>query len=320
MENQVRELRSAETANKVCKHEVNLLLLLILRLQFKMETLSQQLSLAQAEAQRASSDLTAKTEEFANYRRAKHAELAKLQMERDSLAQQFSALDTAHKALQSSHESQGHRLEEVLSKAQDLEDQLTEKDVTYAKEAANLKRLVEMMEQREAAARAIVEKIEQDWNEVGEKANRREADLQQEIDAQRARAEEAENRVADLQKIFDRLDRGEFLVPVGMSASVPSTPARGFGTPSVNGTPDFLTAGMVGLSPTVAIASRAQRGGKTFTEVYADYVKLQEELAKKTAECDHMDRTLSQVLTQIEERVSAIHRRRTIPSHFDISH
>ena len=77
---------------------------------------------------------------------------------------------------------------------------------------------------------------------------------------------------------------------------------------------------MVGLSPTVAIASRAQRGGKTFTEVYADYVKLQEELAKKTAECDHMDRTLSQVLTQIEERVSAIQRWRTIPSHFDKSH
>ena len=44
-----------------------------------------------------------------------------------------------------------------------------------------------------------------------------------------------------------------------------------------NGTPgnDILASGMMGLSPTVAIASRVQKGGKTFTEVYADYVKLQ---------------------------------------------
>ncbi len=64
-----------------------------------------------------------------------------------------------------------------------------------------------------------------------------------------------------------------------------------------------MTDGMLGLSPTVAMASRSQRSGKTFTEVYADYVRLQEEYAKKSAEYDHMDRTLSSVLAQIEERV-----------------
>ena len=35
----------------------------------------------------------------------------------------------------------------------------------------------------------------------------------------------------------------------------------------------------------------------------ADYVRLQEEYAAKCAEYDHMDRTLSSVLGQIEERV-----------------
>lgn len=59
----------------------------------------------------------------------------------------------------------------------------------------------------------------------------------------------------------------------------------------------------MGLSPTVAMASRSQRSGKTFTEVYADYVRLQEDYARKSAEYDHMDRTLSAVLAQIEERV-----------------
>ena len=60
---------------------------------------------------------------------------------------------------------------------------------------------------------------------------------------------------------------------------------------------------MMGLSPMVEIASRAERSGKTFTEVYADHVHLQDEYATKCAEYDHMDSdcTLAQVLVaQIE--------------------
>ena len=60
----------------------------------------------------------------------------------------------------------------------------------------------------------------------------------------------------------------------------------------------------MGLSPTVAIASRVQRSGKTFTKVYVDHVHLQDEYAKKCAEYDRMDRTVVQVLAQIKEQVS----------------
>ena len=162
-----------------------------------------------------------------------------------------------------------------------------------------------MMEEREAEARAIVDGLEKDYASVGERADRREAVLREDIENQRQRAEEAERRVAELQAVLDRMDRGEFPIPAfGGSASNPSTPARGISTP-VRGsdTPDIPSHGIFGLSPTVAMASRAQRGGKSFTEVYSDYVKLQEDFARKCAEYDHMDRTLQSVLAQIEERV-----------------
>ncbi|KAI0693206.1 hypothetical protein BC835DRAFT_1276339 [Cytidiella melzeri] len=293
LETQVRELRSTDTANK-----------------FKLDSLSQQLNLAQAEAQRTSIDLTAKTEEFANYRRTKHAELARLQSDHDALEQRYSAMESSHKALQSSYNSQANQLTQSLSRIQDLTGRIAEQEATYSSEAASLKRLVAMMEDREAQAKAIVDNIEKEWAGVGDRAERREAALKDDIEAQRLRAEEAENRVAELQKILERMDRGEFPIPGASGVSLPSTPIRGFGTPSAHGTPDFLTQGMMGLSPTVAMASRAQRGGKTFTEVYAEYVKLQEELAKKNAECDHMDRTLSQVLAQIEERAPILAQQR----------
>ena len=265
--------------------------------------MTQQLKLAKDEAERSSADLAAKSEEYAKYRRTKHAELAQLQAAHDSLMQTHATTESQLKALQSSHKAQNHQLTQALGRIQDLTGQLAEQEATYSSEAAGLKRLVEMMEEREAQAKQIVENIEKEWATVGDRAERREVVLREEIESQRQRAEQAEKRVDDLQKVLDRMDRGEFPIPTGASASVPVTPMRGAASPSLNGTPDFLSQSMVGLSPTVAMASRVQRGGKTFTEVYAEYVKLQEEYARKSYECDEMEKTLTNVLRELEERV-----------------
>ncbi|KAI9059234.1 hypothetical protein FKP32DRAFT_1606262 [Trametes sanguinea] len=233
LERRVRELTSAETSTK-----------------FKLESLSQQLELARGEAERTSAELAEKTEDFAKYRRTKHAELTQLQAAYDSLVQTHASTETTLKALQSAHTAQSHQLTQALTRVQDLKGQLAEQEATYSSEAAGLRRLIAMMEEREAQAKAIVD-------------------------------------------------------------SAPGTPARGVSTPVRNGTPsDILTQGMLGLSPTVAMASRAQRGGKSFTEVYSDYIKLQEEYARKCAEFDHMDRTLSAVLAQIEERAPILSQQR----------
>jgi nucleoprotein TPR len=151
-----------------------------------------------------------------------------------------------------------------------------------------------MIEAREAQSKAIVENVEQEWATVNERADRREAALREQVECERSRTEAAEARVEALERVLEKVNRGEFPVPASGS-SAPSTPARG--------STDILTQGIMGLSPTVAMASRAQRSGKTFTEVYADYVRLQDDFATKCAEYDRMDRTLGQVLAQIEERV-----------------
>ncbi|KZT67236.1 hypothetical protein DAEQUDRAFT_729270 [Daedalea quercina L-15889] len=297
LESQLRELRSAETATK-----------------FKLDSLSQQLQLSQEHAERMSSDLNAKVEEFATYRRTKHAELAQLQAAHDLLAQTHSGTESQLKALQTASATQTHQLTQALARVQSLQGQLAEQEATFSGEASGLRRLVEMMEAREAQAKAIVEGIEQDYAGVNERAGRREAALKDEIEEQRQRAEQAEKRAEELEAVMERLDRGEFPMPSFSGEALlgtPRTPARTPGTPSmVNGTPDFLSQSIMGLSPTVAMASRVQRNGKTFTEVYADYVRLQEDYARKSAEFDNMDRTLSAVLAQIEERAPILSQQR----------
>ncbi|KAL0960729.1 hypothetical protein HGRIS_005754 [Hohenbuehelia grisea] len=284
LEATVRELRSTETSTK-----------------FKLESLTQQLELARAEAERTSTELSAKSEEFSKYRRTKHAEYVALQASYDALTQTHATTEATLKALQSAHTAQTHQLTQALARVQDLTGQLAEQEATYASEASGLKRLISMMEEREKQAKDIVENIEREWAGVGEKSERREAALKEEIEREKKAREIAEKKIDQLETVLDRMGRGEL-----PTLSAPGTPARGGIAAS-----DPLTQSMMGLSPTIAMASKAQRSGKTFTEVYADYVRLQEDYAKKCAEYDHMDRTLTAVLAQIEERAPILSQQRS---------
>ncbi|KIJ62559.1 hypothetical protein HYDPIDRAFT_93869 [Hydnomerulius pinastri MD-312] len=286
LETQVRELRSTETSNK-----------------FKLETLSQQLSLAQSETERATTELTAKSEEYARYRRTKHSEFVQLQAAHDALTQKHTSIESSFKAMQSAHASQTHQLTQALAKVQDLQGQLAEQEAAFSTEASGLKRLVTIMEEREKQAKDIVEGIEREWAGVGDRAEKREAALRADAEKERRAREEVEKRMEQLETVLEKMNRGELPV-AGRGAALPGTPGR------ASGSQDHTADAMLGLSPTVAMVSRVQKGGKTFTEVYADYVRLEEDYAKKCAEYDHMDRTLSDVLAQIEERAPILAQQR----------
>jgi len=257
------------------------------------------LELAQAEAKRNSDELNTKIDEFTKYRRTKHAELTELQVAYDSLTQTAESTQVSLNALQSTNSAQSHQLTQALSKVQDLTGQLAEQETKFANEASSLKRLVSLMEEREKQVKETVENLENEWASVGQKAEAREAALKDEIAKEKRGREQAEKRIKNLETVIEGMGRGELATPA--RSSLPATPMHIPGTPG-----DLFNDGLGSLSPTIAIASRTQKSGKTFTEVYTDFVKLREDYAKKVMECDHMERTLQEVLAQIQERVSIV--------------
>jgi nucleoprotein TPR len=259
----------------------------LLLLQFKLDTLTQQLQLSHSENERVALELTSKSEEFAKYRRAKHSEISELQTAFDSLTETHATMESSFKTLQSVHAAQNHQLTQALTRVQDITSQLAEQEATYSSEASGLKRLVEMMEDREKHTNEIVGNIEKDWAEISERAERREAALKEEVDRERSARQEAEKRADQLQTVLHSMDKG-----------TSSSRIRG------ESTSDVTTDGIMGLSPTVAMISKVQKSGKTFSEVYADYVRLQEEYNQKCLEIEQMERTMGSVLIQIQERVS----------------
>ncbi|EPQ51089.1 hypothetical protein GLOTRDRAFT_66309 [Gloeophyllum trabeum ATCC 11539] len=292
LEAQLREARSSETSTK-----------------FKIDSLSQQLTLAKEELERTSGELSAKTEEFARYRRAKHAELAQLQAEHDALTQTHASTESTLKALQSAHSAQTHQLAQAQARIQELTGALAEQEANYSTEAGTLKRLVKMLEEREQQSKVVVANIERDWAEVGEKTAQRENHLREIIDKERKRAEQAEKRVEELEEAVQRMPRGEQFIPSISAPGTPQTPGIP-GTPVRGGISNIVSEGSLGWSPSISMAGRMQRSGKTFTEVYADYVQLQEQYAQKCAECEKLDDTVRRALSEIEERVPVLNQQR----------
>ncbi|KAJ3826801.1 hypothetical protein EV361DRAFT_893712 [Lentinula raphanica] len=285
LESKFREARATETSTK-----------------FKLESLTQQLSLAQSEVERVNSELTTKSEEYSNYRRTKQAELVTLQASLSDMTQNYSSSQATLKTLQASYASQTHQLTQALTKVQDLNGQLAEQEATYSTETNSLRRLIEVLEAREKQAKDFVENMERDWAGLGERADEREASFKLAIEKEKKAREEAEKKIEHLEKVLDRMGRGELPLP-GRGA---------VGTPSrrTSGAFDEMHDGLMGLSPTVAMVSKAQKSGKSFTEVYTDYIRLQEAYEKKCIECSNMEVAMDDILVKIEERAPLLSQQR----------
>ncbi|KAJ4482315.1 hypothetical protein J3R30DRAFT_3402901 [Lentinula aciculospora] len=285
LESNFREVRATETSTK-----------------YKLESLTQQLQLAHSEVERVNAELTKKSEEYGSYRRTKQAELVALQSSLNDVTQNHSSAQATLKALQASYTTQTHQLTQALTKVQDLNGQLAEQEATYSTETKSLRRLIEVLEAREKQAKEFVENMERDWAGLGERADEREAIIRADVEKQRHAREEAENKIEQLEKVLDKMGRGELPVP---GRGDMRTPSR-----RTSGVFDEVHDGLMGLSPTIAMVSKAQKSGKSFTEVYADYVRLQDQYEKKCAECQHMQNTMENIVAKLEERAPVLSQQR----------
>lgn len=207
-----------------------------------------------------------------------------LQSELDAVKQTHNQTLSTLRTIQSSHNSQSQQLSQALQKVHDLTSQLADQEAKYSSEATNLRRLVQMMEEREDQAKELVSGIERDWEGLGEKAAASEQKLRDALEEEQRRSKELEEDLEDLRAVLERVNSGELPVPSGTS-------------------PNVSSESLFGFSPGISMINRMQKSGKTFTEVYADYVRMQGELANKTRELEGLDRTLADVLARLEESV-----------------
>ncbi|KAG9124547.1 hypothetical protein FRC07_011170 [Ceratobasidium sp. 392] len=302
---EVAESKSNETTARVRK--------------FKLETTTQELELLRTDHTRLSNALTQKSDQLTALRRENASQVTTLQSElsaaqstNNTLSSTVASLRAAHDNLQSEHTSTLERLSQIQGDAG--------AERAQAKAQADAReRLITLLEERNEEAVKRVREVEGEYETVLERAERRERKLEAERDVATARVEELEGVVRGFVA-------GEFAPGADVSISLGNTSLTGAGAPGtpgpgtpsrpgIPGTPRNLgTPGPFGqgtpnpfatpslLSPTAQLASRTQRGGKSYTEVYADYVRMSDELGKQKLETRRLEECLAGILRDIEER------------------
>ena len=223
-----------------------------------------------------------------------HAEIVRLQSQVDNLSQENSSAESRLEALKKAKQTQETQLEDSLGRITELRAELAQQTTSFRAESETQKRLAELMDRRNEESRRRLEEIEQEWDAMVAKTTNTEARLKEQLSKERQRSDDLETRLEELRLVTDTLRSVDIGTPGAPRSSTP-TP----GTPRSVGSNSFF------LSPAANLAIKLQKSGRSYTEIYADYVKVNEELVAQKEETRRLESALAQILTDIEERVGS---------------
>ncbi|KAN0060627.1 Protein mlp1 [Thecaphora frezii] len=294
---------------------------------FKLQGLEQELQLTKKDAEWANDELIKSNEASAIFRSAKRLEIASLQSDLDAAKQQLAAAQSKTASLQATYDDATHRLNQSSSKVAELQSRLASQEASFRSEMSTQTQLAELWEKRAAHATARIEELEEQWEGVLHQCRLREEAAWKQTEAERAARKELETQKEELSLALDRLadgvgigksgdsfddeleaaSAGDAASDLGDANSRTSTPAgRRFGR-SVNGSGNLSG---FNLSTAAAFAVKAQRSGKTFSQVYMELAKTQEELRREKLECARLSGVLAQVMEELQDRAPQLRAQR----------
>lgn len=245
----------------------------------KIQTLSATVASLESDKEYLTTELDKGRQEWAASRHDSHAQLVRLQSDLDAsrtehahATQSLAALRTAHDALKARHEDSAASL--ATTKAE-----LAANEAAFAAEMGQMRRLVELTEAREADRQKRVEAIDAGLEEERQARDDREQALAGELGHEREQRDRLEVEVAELRAAIER----------GVAWDGAEVGDRSLS---------------LALSPSGILAAKGQKGGRSYAEVYGDYVRMQDELARERAETRRLGECLNQILVDVEERVS----------------
>ncbi|KAF8758947.1 Filament-forming protein [Rhizoctonia solani] len=252
---------------------------------FKLETTTQELEILRTDHARLTTSLSQKSEQLAALRRETASQITTLQSEVSAAQSTTNSLNATLASVRSAHESLQNQHTTVLEKLAQVQGDAGAERAQAKAQADARERLIALLEERNEEAVKRVREVEGEYE-------------------------------AELDGVVRGFMAGEFAPGADVSMSVgntsigpgiPGTPRAGTpggvipSTPRNLGTPNpFATPSL--LSPTAQLASRSQKGGKSYTEVYADYVRMSDELSKQKLETRRLEECLAGILRDIEER------------------
>ena len=252
----------------------------------RLQTLQSTVTSLEADNTFLKAELERGRSEWSSYRREKHAEIAQLQSQLESKTLEEKNSRTSYETLKKVHEQLKEKHNETIAELAKVREELVTNEGNFTTEMASMRRLVELMEKREEERKKRVEDVEKALEEERNSLAEKEDELRDQLLQERERGDSLEVKYQDLREALERgngqRDGGDY----------------------IPGTPGSVASDSFALSPSAQRAVRGQKNGRSYAEIYGEYIKMEEELAKERAETKRLGEILAQILGDIEERVS----------------
>ncbi|KAI5479511.1 nucleoprotein TPR [Pseudohyphozyma bogoriensis] len=257
----------------------------------RIQTVTSTITSLEADKTFLTSELTQGRAEWSQHRRETHTIIVRLQTEAENAGIELRDTKSSLASLRTAHDALNERYQAVLEELKTVKEERDSNEGNFASEMGSMRRLVEMMEKREEERKKRLEEVEQGLEEDRMAREAREEELKEEVEIERRRSDELEVKCAELREAIER----------GAASFRGTLPGE-----DVPGSP----AGAFTLSPSAQIAVRGQKSGRSYAEVYGEYVRMQEELARERSETKRLGDVLTQVLGDIEERAPILKQQR----------
>ena len=197
------------------------------------------------------------------------------------------------------------RLTDALTKVSSLTAQLADSEASFRAEISTSQRLTDLLEKREEDTRTRLDEVEHEWNAAKEQMELAKQAYEGQLARERERGDALENRVREMRDFADSL---------AANGSAPASSLAGFSTSEddVFGTGSGSGHGQQPHSPSAAsLALKLQKsGGRSYTEIYTSYIKMQEALTLEKAESHRLSGCLNQILAEIQDRAPLLREQR----------
>lgn len=257
----------------------------------RLQTLQSTVTSLEADNTFLKAELERGRSEWSSYRREKHAEITQLQSQLEAKTIEEKNSRTSLETLKRVHDQLKDKHNETISELAKVREELVTNEGNFTTEMASMRRLVELMEKREEERKKRVEDVEKALDEERNALAEKEDELRDQLLQERERGDTLEVKYQELR---EALERGG------------GQRDGGAGADYIPGTPGSVVSDSFALSPSAQLAVRGQKSGRSYAEIYGEYIRMEEELAKERAETKRLSEILTQILGDIEERVSLV--------------
>jgi chromosome segregation ATPase len=229
-------------------------------------------------------ELSRKSNQLADYRREKSDQFLKLQNQLEAAMQEKSALEVRDQLTQKRLEELEAKLSQKLESIREIENDKLLLEQQFKSEMVSQKKLAELYQNKSQEVVKQNQELELLIRELEARILKITADHERMVgeydDTISSLKEHSSAQELEIEKLRSEMK-----------------------TMNVDAINQSSAEAIGELSETAAAASKLQKAGKSITQVYAEYAKIQKELIKEKSEVARLQECLNHIVAEFEQRV-----------------